>query len=484
MQETFQLRLSQTGFILGPIVFVFIWLFFPHNSIHPDAYKVLAIASLMIIWWLTEALPLPVTALLPLVLFPATGVMSMSDASLSFGNSVIFLFLGGFMIAIAMERHGLHERLAYKIIHITGTSSNGIILGFLIATAFISMWISNTATALMMLPIAHSVIEISKTKEKPQLNKDDKNFALSLMLVIGYAASIGGMATIIGTPPNVVFVGLYEKFYHQKINFLQWMKIAFPATIFISALFYFLITKVMYRVKNQARQSSSNFIHEKLLLLGPLQKTEKIVLAIFGLTSFLWITQQPLNNLFGSNILNDTNIAIGGAILYFIIPVNFKKFEFVLHWQDTAKLPWGILLLFGGGLCLASGLEKTGIVQFIGNYVLSQNLSLDVLMIALIIITVMLSEIMSNVALVQVLIPVVFGIAGNDSHKALMMGIPVTLAASVGFMFPMATPPNAIVFGSGYIPIRKMVSVGFWLDVICIAIVYLVTKLTLPFIIS
>ena len=198
----------------------------------------------------------------------------------------------------------------------------------------------------------------------------------------------------------------------------------------------------------------------------------------------MWITQQPLNNLFGSNILNDTNIAIGGAILYFTIPVNFKKFEFVLNWHDTAKLPWGILLLFGGGLCLASGLEKTGIVQFIGNYVLSQNLSLDVLMIALIIITVTLSEIMSNVALVQVLIPVVFGIAGNDSHKALMMGIPVTLAASVGFMFPMATPPNAIVFGSGYIPIRKMVSVGFWLDVICIAIVYLVTKLTLPFLIS
>lgn len=454
----------------------------PDDLISPGADKVLALAAWMITWWVSEAAPIPVTALLPLVCFPFMGIMSMKEAAAPYANPIIFLFLGGFMIALALEKHRLHERIALNLIRVTGTSGNGIILGFMIATAFISMWISNTATAMMMLPIALSVIHLLKRKGdlKPhELPKQERNFAIGLLLMVGYAATLGGLATIIGTPPNVVFAGLLDEFYQQKLDFGKWMIIGVPTASLLLISTYFIITRILFPNKLENVKGSDQLIKSKLSELGSLRVEEKRVLVIFGLTSFFWIFQQALNTyLFQKDILNDTNIAMTGGLLMFLIPANFQKHIFLLDWRDTLSLQWGILFLFGGGLCLANGLENTGIIQAVGNWLSGQSTFNGGLVFALILVSVALSEFMSNVALVQIFVPVVFGIADGMNVNPILLAMPVTLSASIGFMFPIATPPNAIVFSTGYIRMKDMIRAGILLDLASVLII-LLASLTL-----
>lgn len=454
----------------------------PDDLISPGADKVLALAAWMITWWVSEAAPIPVTALLPLVCFPFMGIMSMKEAAAPYANPIIFLFLGGFMIALALEKHRLHERIALNLIRVTGTSGNGIILGFMIATAFISMWISNTATAMMMLPIALSVIHLLKRKGdlKPhELPKQERNFAIGLLLMVGYAATLGGLATIIGTPPNVVFAGLLHEFYQQKLDFGKWMIIGVPTASLLLISTYFIITRILFPNKLENVKGSDQLIKSKLKELGSLRVEEKRVLVIFGLTSFFWIFQQALNTyLFQKDILNDTNIAMTGGLLMFLIPANFQKHIFLLDWRDTLSLQWGILFLFGGGLCLANGLENTGIIQAVGNWLSGQSTFNGELVFALILVSVVLSEFMSNVALVQIFVPVVFGIADGMNVNPILLAMPVTLSASIGFMFPIATPPNAIVFSTGYIRMKDMIRAGILLDLASVLII-LLASLTL-----
>jgi len=470
------------GFVLGPLLFVILVMVLPADLISPGAGKVLALAAWMITWWVSEAAPIPVTALLPLVCFPFMGIMSMKEAAAPYANPIIFLFLGGFMIALALEKHRLHERIALNLIRVTGTSGNGIILGFMIATAFISMWISNTATAMMMLPIALSVIHLLKSKGdlKPhELPKQERNFAIGLLLMVGYAATLGGLATIIGTPPNVVFAGLLDEFYHQKLDFGKWMIIGVPTASLLLISTYFIITWILFPNKLENVKGSDQLIKSKLKELGSLRVEEKRVLVIFGLTSFFWIFQQALNTyLFQKDILNDTNIAMTGGLLMFLIPANFKKHIFLLDWRDTLNLQWGILFLFGGGLCLANGLENTGIIQAVGNWLSGQSTFNGGLVFALILVSVVLSEFMSNVALVQIFVPVVFGIADGMNVNPILLAMPVTLSASIGFMFPIATPPNAIVFSTGYIRMKDMIRAGILLDLASVLII-LLASLTL-----
>lgn len=466
------------SFILGPALFAACLIFIPHDFISPGAYRVIGVAAWMITWWVTEAVPIPITAMLPLVLFPFLGVMKMSEAASPYANPIIFLFMGGFLIAMALEKHRLHERIALNIIRITGTSGNGIILGFMLATGFLSMWISNTATAMMMLPIALSVINLLKAPGENGMTKGERNFALGLMLMVGYAASLGGLATIIGTPPNAVFAGLLDEFYGTKLQFGKWMLVGVPVAITLLLSTHLIITRILFPNGLRQVHGSEQLITEKLRDLGPLRTGEKRVLIIFALTSLCWILQQPLNLLVGRDMLNDTNIAMSGGMLMFIVPVNLRQMEFLLDWKDTAKLSWGILFLFGGGLCLAEGLENAGIIQLLGKWIAGQSSFGGWLVFVLIISGVLLSEIMSNVALVQIFVPVVFGIADGLGVNPVLLAMPVTLSASIGFMFPIATPPNAIVFSSGYIRMKDMVRAGVLLDLVSIVII-LLASLTL-----
>lgn len=475
------------GFFLGPLLFLLMIIIEPFSWLSEEANEVIGIALWMISWWISEAAPIPVTALLPIVLFPMLEVMPIAEATSPYANQVIFLFMGGFIIALALEKHKLHERIALNLIRFTGTSGNGIILGFMMATGFLSMWISNTAAAIMMLPIAISVIDLlKKIPAQEELDpKYHKNFALGLMLSIAYAANIGGIATIIGTPPNVVFKGLYLDFYGREIDFARWMLLGVPVSLFLVANAYFFTTRLLFPNKMKSIEGAGALIDNNLKALGKLRQEEIKVLIIFCLTATAWIFQQLINDALDKKILNDTNIAMAGGILMFIVPVNLKKNEYILEWQSMKNLPWGILLLFGGGLCLAKGLEGTGVIKWIGNSI-AENSNLNLFALILILTTLMLflTELMSNVALTTIYVPVVFGIADGLSINPVLLGIPVTLAASCAFMFPISTPPNAIVFASGYIKMKDMIKAGILLNISSVIIIVLITVTVLNWLIG
>lgn len=471
---------KQLGFFLGPALFFILELTLPEKLFSENAIHVLAIAAWLVTWWISEAAPIPITALLPLVLFPALGVMTMTEAAVPYANPVIFLFMGGFMIALALEKHKLHERIALNLIRVTGTSGNGIILGFTLATGILSMWISNTATALMMLPIAISVVDLLKQPQSEagaSISKNEKYFALGLLLTIGYSASIGGMATIIGTPPNVVFAGFMKQFYGKDLEFGKWMLVGLPVSMLTLFSSYFIITRVLFPNKMSTVPGSEMLIQNKLAALGSMKKEEKRVLMVFALTSFFWIFQNPINSFIGAEVFNDTNIAMTGGILMFLVPSDFSKSIFLLDWEYTKRLPFGILILFGGGICLAKGMESSGIVTLIGDTVAQRN-EMSVWMLAGILATIslLLTEIMSNVALVTIFIPVVFGISNGLGINPIILAMPVTFAASCAFMFPISTPPNAIVFSSGYISMKEMVKAGILLDIASLIIILISTS--------
>ena len=482
-----------TGFLLGPVLFlILINVVTLPESLAPNAGTVMAIGTWMVIWWITEAVPLFVTALLPLVLFPLLGVADMTATAAPYANPIIFLFMGGFLIALAMEKRNLHTRIALNLIRVTGTHANGIILGFMLATAFLSMWISNTAATVMMLPIALSVVNLLRENNPGDTPKGYGKFALALMLCIAYSANIGGTATIIGTPPNVVFLGYMKQFYDRDIAFGQWLLIGIPFTVIMLTATFFLTTRVLFPHGLGKLAGSAQLVRDKLKALGAMSKAEKLVGVIFFLTAACWIFQQNINEFLClllndtqevacRSYLNNTNIAMAGGVLMFITPVNLAEHEFVLDWQSTEKLPWGILLLFGGGLCLANGMEKTGIIQFVGDQIAQgPDMAFWILILLLTTFMLFMTEFMSNVALTVIFLPVVLGIADGLQVEPVYLAIPVTLASSCAFMMPVSTPPNAVVFSSGHIKIMDMVKAGFFLNIISIILLLLLSVTLLP----
>lgn len=458
--------------LAGPLVFLICLTTIETEGLSLGATQVIALALWMVIWWMTEAVPLPVTALLPLILFPVMDIFSTAEAAAPYASPIVFLFMGGFLIALAMEKRNLHTRIALNIISITGTHANGIILGFMMATAFLSMWISNTATAVMMLPIALSVVDLLQDSKEGSLpSQGYRRFALSLMLGIAYAANIGGTTTIIGTPPNVVFLGYMQEFYQRDMEFGRWLFIGIPVCFTLLTITYLLMTKVLFPHHLKKLAGSDQLIKDKLRLLGPMSRAEKQVAAIFFLTAACWIFQSNINNLLGGEYLDNTIVAMGGGVLMFITPVSLQRQEFVLDWKSTERLPWGILLLFGGGLCLAKGMESSGIVQLVGDKIAgSGDISLWLLLLLLTAFMLFMTELMSNVALTVIFLPVVLGIADSLEINPLYLAIPVTLAASCAFMMPISTPPNAVVFSSGHIRMFDMVKAGFFLNLISIIV--------------
>lgn len=463
----------------GPILFVAVLLINPFG-LDELANKVLAVAFLMITWWITEALPMPAVALLPLVLFPFMGIAKISEAAAPYANEVVFLFMGGFMIGLGIEKWNLHRRIALSIVQFTGTNGNRIILGFILATGMISMWLSNTATTMMMLPIAASVISVVVTKNEhnPQL----RHFAVCMMLAIAYAANFGGIATIIGTPPNVAYASFVSKQLNHEISFSAWMMMGLPVSLALLFSLYFVLIK-LFPSRIDSNEEMKVLIKEELSALGPMSIPERRVLYIFLTTAGLWIFRDLINKI-GFVKLDDNMIAVFGGLLMFIVPAGhgIKQSERILVWSDTSKMAWGILLLFGGGITLAAALEKAGLIKMLGTWLSGfSGSSVVFLVIAITVISLFISEVMSNVAQVIVFAPVVTGIATATAVDPYMLGIPMTLAASCASMMPMGTPPNAIVFSTGHLKLNEMMKTGLVMNLISILLIILSGLYLVPF---
>jgi len=451
----------------------------PPPGMAPEAWKVFGVAAWMAFWWLTEALPVAVTALLPLILFPVLDIYDFKTAAAPFAHPLIFLFLGGFIIAKAIETWNLHRRIAYSIVLLFGTRPDFLIAGFMVATAIMSMWISNTATTVMMLPIALSIIAVLHNHEETQ---PAANTSTALLLGIAYAASIGGVGTLVGSPPNAMLAAFAEERLSIELGFAKWMTIGLPVVFVMLPLTWLLLTRISCPVARRPIPGADEVIRHELEALGPMTIAAKRVLAVFVLTSLSWVFRPLLNDSVPGLGLTDSGIALIGALTLFIIPAgsalsaksnNSEKHEGnLMTWSNAATLPWAVLLLFGGGLSLAQAISDSGLAQDIGEALsMLAEFPTIALIAAVAILIVFLTEITSNTATTAVFLPVVAGVAVKAGIAPLELIIPVALSASCAFMLPVATPPNAIVFGSGKLTILQMARAGLLLNLIAIAVI-------------
>jgi sodium-dependent dicarboxylate transporter 2/3/5 len=467
---------KKIGLVLGPVLFALVMLFFNPENLNPHAKSILASTIWIAIWWITECVPISVTALLPIVLFPLTGGLDIKSTTASYGHNLVFLFVGGFIIALAIEKWNLHKRVALSIIKFTGTKKSRIILGFMIATAVLSMFISNTATTIMILPVGMAII--SKVSESNN-SYENINFGKSLMIAIAYSASIGGMATLIGTPPNMIFAGVVKESYGIEIGMLEWSKFGLPVSLFLLVICWIYLTKVAFSFEDKNQASGKQEINSQLKKLGKFSNEELKVSIIFGLTAFGWIFRKQLVKIIP--FLDDTIIAISFAIVLFIIPD--KKNKPLLNWEDTIKLPWGILLLFGGGMAIASAFGKSGLALWIANLLSTMNgVSLFLLILIIVVSINLLTELTSNMATTAMLLPVLVTMALAINVHPYFLLVSATLAASCAFMLPVATPPNAIVFGSGLLKIEDMFKKGIWMNLFSVVVISLIVYYILPYV--
>jgi solute carrier family 13 (sodium-dependent dicarboxylate transporter), member 2/3/5 len=455
--------------LAGPLAAIAV-LFLPApEGLPPEGWRMTAVAVWMVVWWLTEAIPIPATALLPLVAMPLLDVLPLADVAPSYADPVVFLFLGGFLLAGAMQKVGLHRRLALVIVAAIGTSPQRIILGFMVATAFLSMWISNTATAVMMFAVGKSVIDFVSDR-----TDDDaviRNFGIALMLSIAYAASIGGIGTLIGTPPNAFLASFMRDQYDIEISFFTWMLFGVPIVLIALPIAWLLLTRFLFPADLIAIEDAGGGIRSELKALGPMRPGEKLVGAVFILAALAWILRVPLANWTGL-ALDDTIIAILAALILFAVPVNARSGEVALDWEATRNVPWGVLLLFGGGLALASGFAETGLAAWIGDAVAGLEISTLVLIFVVTAAMVFLTEITSNTASSATFLPILGAVAVGLGLDPMMLAVPVAVAASMAFMMPVATPPNAIVFSYERMQLSDMVRAGIWMNVVAIILIY------------
>ena len=468
------------GLILGPLVYFIIKLFYNPNELSEEGLAILASTLWVAIWWVTEAVPIYVTALIPIILFPLSGGLELKQTTSAYGHKFVFLFVGGFILAIAIEKWRLHKRIALNIINIVGTKKSNIILGFMIATAFLSMWISNTATAVMIMPVGLAII--SQLKDNPNtLENENTIFGKTLMLAIAYSASIGGMATLIGTPPNLVLAGVIKTSYDIEINFLQWMSFGLPISLLLLFICWKYLTSIAYKFKDENFKSGLEEINYQIKDLGKFSYEEKSVLIVFIATALAWITQSFIIKKYIPEI-DDTIIAIIAAVVLFILPDKSGDNK-LLSWSDAVKLPWGILLLFGGGMALAKGFDSSGLAVWIGNQMnFFSDIPLIILLLVLIAMVNFLTEITSNLATTAMLLPVLVALANTIDINSYYLLVGATVAASCAFMLPVATPPNAVVFGSKILNIDDMIKKGFWMNIISIFILTAAVYWILPLI--
>ncbi|MFC1555641.1 SLC13 family permease [candidate division KSB1 bacterium] len=470
---------QKIGLFAGPLFFLAILVLPAPAGMPVEAKRTAAITVFMAVWWLTEAIHISATALLPIILFPLLGIENVREVTKAYGDSNIYLFFGGFLIAAALEKCKLHLRIAYAIITLIGKNPRQIILGFMIATALLSMWISNTATTLMMLPIgiaATMAIENLKDIDK----KTSKMFGTALMLSIAYAANMGGLATLVGTPPNIVFAGAAETLFpqYEEIGFLTWMTFAFPVTFTMIPIIWLMLTRVIFKISGASIASARTTLLEKRRELGKMRYEEKAVFAVFLFTALAWIFRRDID--FGTLIIrgwaglfenpeyiNDATVAITGAMLMFIIPSDRKFSSFLLTWKEAKGIPWGVLILFGGGIALAGGFTSSGLSEWLGNNMQAlKDLPLWCFILIIALMVTFLTELTSNIATTSVFMPIMGGLAVAVGYHPYLLMLPAVLSASCAFMLPVATPPNAIVFSSGRIRMMQMARTGFMINLV------------------
>ena len=482
-------RASRIGRWLGPVLAVAAWFLLP-EGLTPGGRATAAVAALLATWWVTEALPLPVTGLVPIVALPLTGATDLESATAPYANPIIALVLGGFLIALATQRWGLHRRVALLTIRAVGTRPRRLVGGFMLATAGLSMWLSNTATTVMMLPIAVSVLVLvadrvgaSATSSGTAVDGEaaTERFATALLLGTAYAASIGSLATLIGTPPNAFLAGFLRQNYGIELGFARWMAFGLPLSAVMLVITWVLLTRWLERPEVDDVPGGREMIDRELAALGPITRGERMVLAVFLTTATLWVLRAPLQSLFAGTPLaaiDDPIIAIAAAVTLFLLPVNARKGVFVLDWRTAKGLPWDVLLLFGGGLSLAAALRANEVDTFIGEQLAGLGGMRFVLLIGVLVgVVIVLTELTSNTATAATLIPVAAGVAIALGMDPLLLTVPVALAATCAFSLPVATPPNAIVFGSGRVTIGRMVRAGIVINVVGLALITLTVVL-------
>ncbi|HEU0297974.1 MAG TPA: DASS family sodium-coupled anion symporter [Longimicrobium sp.] len=451
-------RVQRIGVAAGPAAFALLALLPAPGGLGAAGWRVAAVGVWMAVWWMSEAVPLAVTALLPLLLFPLLGTRGLEAAARPYADPVVFLFMGGFMLAGAMQRWGLHRRIALTIVRAMGTRPAGLVGGFMAATAFISMWVNNTATVLMMLPIALSVVELVES-----CDADEPNFPPAILLGVVYAAAIGGLGTLIGTPPNALLAAFLDEAYGIHVGFLQWMLVGVPLVLALLPLSWLLVTRVVLPLGRDEVRGGRALIAREVGALGRIGRAEWTVAAVFVLTDALWIARPWLAEWIPG--LTDAGIALAGAALLFVLPAGTPGGERVLDWDHAGGLPWDVLLLFGGGLSLAEGIAATGLGRWIGESLGGVGawppLAVAVLVAAVL---VALSEVASNTAAAVTFLPVIASLGVAVGQGPLVLAVVATLAASGGFVLPVASPPNAIAYATGRITMRQMVRAGLWMD--------------------
>ena len=476
-KPTRTVQIQWLGLAVGLVLGILVYLVMP-GDVPQEARLTAATAVLMAVWWMTEALPIPATALVPLIVFPTLGSTPLDDVGASYGNNVIFLFMGGFLLALAMQRWNLHRRMALLTVRLIGTRPPQMIAGFMIATGFLSMWVSNTATAVMMLPIGISVLLlVNKTSDAidDPVDADEdaaatpvkSNFGTALMLGIAYAASIGSLGTIIGTPPNTLLVGYMASEHDVQIGFGQWMIVGVPLAVVLMAACWFLLTKVLFKPEIDEIPGGRKLIDDELAKLGTTSAGERRVLVIFVLAALAWVFVPLVTDWVGADTppITDAGIAMAVGVLLFLLPAGAARGVRLLDWDSALRLPWGVLLLFGGGLALSAQFSSSGLTEWIGEVASGLGGLPVVLLVVLFAAGILfLTELTSNTATAATFLPVAGGIAMGMGMDPLLLAIPVALAATCAFMPPVATPPNAIAYGSGYVSIPQMIKGGIWLN--------------------
>lgn len=449
---------ARIGLILGPIWVIVTQVMPAPAGMEPAAWHCVGLALLLATWWATEAIPIPATSLLPIPLAPALGIADLKSTAASYANPTIFLFLGGFLLGIAMQRWNLHRRIALRILNVVGQKPKQQIAGFMLATGFISMWVSNTATAIMMLPIGMSVVSLFANADSGEV----KRYATALLLAIAYSASIGGIATLIGTPPNAILAGYLSSEQNIELGFAQWMVVGLPVSIAMMVVAWWWLTRGGFKL--QLDDGSGNVIGDELAKLGKLSPAEARVGIVFLLAALAWVTR-PLLNDWGIEWLSDTSIALLAGVALFLIPSGNERYRPLLLWEDAKDLPWGILLLFGGGLALASTISGSGLADWIANQLnVFGTLPLILLIGAIVLVIIFLTELTSNTATAAAFLPLLGALAMSLGVDPLLITVPAAIAASCAFMMPVATPPNAIVFATGHMKIQSMIRAGFFLN--------------------
>ncbi len=475
---------QKVGLFLGPALFALMLLIPTPAGMELAGQKMAAVTLLMATWWMCESIPIPATSLLPICLFPMLGILETKKATAPYANDLIFLFMGGFIIALAMQRWNLHRRIAMNIVKVVGFSPSRLILGFMVATAALSAFVSNTATAVMMMPIglaivAHVIAEGKKEGLDKEIDFSPEKFAfgLNLMLGIAYAASIGGIATLIGTPPNTVLAGYLNKVYGYEITFAKWMMVGVPLVAVMLPLCWLWLTKFVNPMKLKKVPGGRALIDAELREMGSMSAGERWTSLVFVVTALCWIFAKPIAAFFPEpKFISDAAIAIAGGLVLFLIPINLKRNEFVMDWHWASKMPWGVLILFGGGLAMSDGFKVTKLADWIGGQVgLLEHAPILLLVVAVALLITFLTELTSNTATAAMVMPILSAVAIGLNQNPLLLVVPAALSASCAFMLPVATPPNAIVFGSGYVTIPQMVKSGFGLNLIGVVLISALT---------